>query len=118
MYEVLKDGGFKSGGLNFDSKVRRASFTPEDLFHAHIAGMDTFAAGLKIAAAMWEDQVLEKNIKNRYRSYNEGIGKDIVAGKVGFKELSEYALNKEVFTENESGRQEYLEALINQYILG
>lgn len=118
MYEVLRAGGFESGGLNFDSKVRRASFTPEDLFIAHIAGMDTFAAGLRIAAKMWEDQVLEENLAHRYRSYNEGIGKDIVTGKVGLKELSAYALAKTEFEPNESGKQEYLEALINQYILG
>lgn len=118
MYEVLRAGGFESGGLNFDSKVRRASFTPEDLFIAHIAGMDTFAAGLKIAARMWEDKVFEDNLDNRYRSYKNGIGKDIVSGKVGLKELSEYALGKKEFAENEPGKQEYLEALINQYILG
>ena len=118
MYEVLRAGGFESGGLNFDSKVRRASFTPEDLFIAHIAGMDTFAAGLKIAARMWEDRVFEDNLDNRYRSYKNGIGKDIVSGKVGLKELSEYALGKKEFAENEPGKQEYLEALINQYILG
>ena len=118
MYELIKSGGFTTGGLNFDSKVRRASFTPEDLFHAHIAGMDTFAAGLRIASRMWEDQVFEVNLKDRYKSYDTGIGKKIVDNKVGFKELSTYALNKKTMEKNESGRQEYLEALINQYILG
>jgi len=118
MYEIIRGGGFKSGGLNFDSKVRRASFTEEDLFLAHIAGMDTYAAGLRIAAKLWEDQVLEKNLKERYKSYTKGIGKDIVEGKVGFKELEKYVFNKKELDKNESGRQEYLEAIINQYILG
>lgn len=118
MYEVIRAGGFTTGGLNFDAKVRRASFTPDDLFHAHIAGMDTFAAGLRIAAKLYEDGVFEDNLKERYRSYNEGIGKKIVENKVGFKELSEYALNKDKPTDNESGKQEYLEAIVNQYILG
>lgn len=118
MYEVLKDGGFKSGGLNFDSKIRRASFTPEDLFIAHIAGMDTFAAGLRIAAELLEDGVLEDNIENRYKSYTTGIGKEIVEGKVGFKELEKYVFDKKDIDENESGRQELLESIINQFILG
>jgi len=118
MYEIIRGGGFKSGGLNFDSKVRRASFTEEDLFLAHIAGMDTYAAGLRIAAKLWEDQVLEKNLEERYKSYTKGIGKDIVEGKVGFKELEKYVFNKKELDKNESGRQEYLEAIINQYILG
>ncbi|VEU79861.1 xylose isomerase [Haploplasma axanthum] len=118
MYEVLRAGGLKTGGLNFDSKVRRASNKPEDLFLAHIAGMDSFAAGLKIAAKMWEDGVFEDNLKSRYSSYTKGIGKDIVDGKVGFKELEKYVFDKKDIDENESGKQEYLEALINQYILG
>ncbi|HKL60744.1 MAG TPA: xylose isomerase [Acholeplasma sp.] len=118
MYEVLRGGGLKTGGLNFDSKVRRSSFTPEDLFLSHIAGMDTFAAGLRIASKLWEDQVFEENLKERYNSYNTGIGKKITSGIVGFKELSQYALEKIELDENKSGRQEHLEALINQYILG
>lgn len=118
MYEVIRAGGFKSGGLNFDAKIRRASYKPEDLFLSHIAGMDTFAAGLRIAAKMWEDKVFENNLKERYKSYNEGIGKKIIDGKVGLKELSDYVLNKDKLDDNDSGRQEYLESLINQYILG
>ena len=118
MYEILRGGGFTSGGLNFDSKVRRGSYTEEDLFLAHIAGMDTYAAGLRIAAKLWEDQVLEKNLESRYKSYQSGIGSDIVHGKVGFKELEKYVFNKKELDKNESGKQEYLESIINQYILG
>mgnify|MGYP000105811106 CR=1 FL=1 len=118
MYEVIRSGGFKTGGLNFDAKVRRSSFTPEDLFLAHIAGMDAFAAGLRVAAALWEDRVLEDNLERRYRSYKEGIGKKIVNGEVGLEELQEYILNKKEIAANEPGRQELLEAIINQYLLG
>ncbi len=118
MYEVIRAGGLSTGGLNFDAKVRRASFTPEDLFLAYIAGMDTFAAALKIAAKLWEDQVLEKVLENRYQSYQTGIGKKIVEKSIGFVDLEKYILDKKVINENESGRQEQLESIINQYILG
>jgi len=116
MYEVLKMGGFTTGGLNFDAKVRRGSFEPVDLFHAHIAGMDAFARGLKVAAKIIEDGKLDKFVAERYRSYTEGIGKDIVEGKVGFKELEKYAIEHDRIV-NESGRQEVLESMLNQYII-
>ncbi len=118
MYEIIRAGGLKSGGLNFDAKVRRSSFTVEDLFLSHIAGMDTYAAGLIVASKLWEDQVFENNLKNRYRSYQSGIGSKIKNGQVGFKELEAYVLTKKEIEENESGKQEYLESIINQYILG
>lgn len=117
MYEIIRAGGFTSGGLNFDAKVRRSSFTTEDLFLAHIAGMDTYAAGFRIAAKMWEDGIFEGFLSKRYASYQEGIGKQIIENKVGFKDLEAYVLNKSELNPNESGRQEYLESLINQYIL-
>jgi xylose isomerase len=116
MYEILLAGGLTKGGLNFDSKVRRASFEESDLFYAYIAGMDAFARGLKVAAKLIEDKVFENFIANRYASYKEGIGKDIVEGKVGFKELEAYAL-KNGITPNVSGRQELLESILNQYII-
>ena len=115
MYEVLKQGGIAPGGFNFDSKVRRASFEVEDLFLAYIAGMDTFAKGLLIAHKLLEDEVFENFTKERYASFSEGIGKDIVEGKVGFKELESYALQMPVI-KNKSGRQEMLEAILNRYI--
>lgn len=116
MYETLLAGGFTTGGLNFDSKVRRASFEPADLFYSYISGMDTFAKGLKVAAKLIEDRVFEDFKEKRYESYTYGIGKDITEGKVGFKELSEYALKNGVKNENISGRQEMLENILNRYI--
>ncbi|MBA4686283.1 MAG: xylose isomerase [Candidatus Galacturonibacter soehngenii] len=115
MYEILLAGGLGKGGLNFDSKVRRGSFEEDDLFLSYIAGMDTFAHGLKVAAALLEDRVLEDFKAKRYASYQEGIGKDIIDGKVGFKELEAFALSNGV-TKNTSGRQEMLESILNQYI--
>ena len=116
MYEILLDGGFDKGGLNFDSKVRRASFEESDLFYSYIAGMDAFARGLKVAARLIEDKVFEDFKERRYASYKEGLGKDIIDGTVGFKELEAYALETGV-TPNVSGRQELLESILNQYIM-
>lgn len=117
MYEVLMNDGLGKGGINFDAKVRRASFEAEDLFLAHIAGMDTYAKGLKVAAKLIEDRVLEEFIEKRYSSFKEGIGADVVAGKATLASLAEYALNNENPRRNESGRQEWLKAKLNQYIL-
>ncbi len=116
MYEILKNGGLGRGGLNFDAKVRRGSFEQEDLFHAHIAGMDSFAVGLKVAQKLIDDNVLDGFIETRYDSYNHGIGKEIVEGKTNFRELEEYALQLGEI-QNTSGRAERLRATINQYLL-
>ena len=116
MLTILKYGGFTTGGTNFDAKVRRESFEPIDLFHAHIAGMDTFARGLKVAAALRKDGRLGEFVRNRYRSWDSGIGAKIEKKKVGFKELEDYALKLGEVTTNESGRQEFLENLINEFI--
>ncbi len=116
MYEILKNGGLGRGGLNFDAKVRRGSFEPEDLFHAHIVGMDSFAVGLKVAQKLLDDKVLENMIADRYSSFTEGIGKDIVEGKADFHKLEEHALGLTEI-ENKSGRLEQIKATINQYLL-
>ncbi len=115
MYEVLKAGGFTNGGLNFDAKARRGSYTPEDIFYSYIAGMDTFALGLRAAYKLIEDGRVDKFVDDRYASWNTGIGKDIIDGKVGFEELEKYALEKGEVTDSlTSGRQEYLESVLNQ----
>ncbi len=116
MYEILKVGGFTTGGINFDAKVRRGSFEPEDLFYAHVAGMDSYAIGLKVAAKLIEDKVIDRFVEERYSSYRSGIGLDIVSGKANFKTLEQYALQNPVI-KNRSGRQEVIKALINQYLL-
>jgi len=116
MLVIMKQGGLAPGGVNFDAKVRRESFDPIDLFHAHIGGMDAFARGLKIAAAMRKDRVFEEIVSNRYRSYDSGIGQKIDQGKTNFAELEAYMLAKGNPDPNESGRQEQIENIINEYL--
>ncbi|MFP3888012.1 xylose isomerase, partial [Priestia filamentosa] len=116
MYEILQNGGLGCGGLNFDAKVRRGSFELEDLVYSHVAGMDAFARGLKVAHKLIEDRVFEDVIAERYHSFTEGIGLDIVEGRANFHTLEQYALNNNSI-QNKSGRQERLKATLNQYIL-
>ncbi len=113
MYEVLKAGGFTNGGLNFDSKPRRASNTDEDIFLSYIAGMDAFALGLRVADKIITDGRIDEFVTERYASYNSGIGKKIVDGTATMEELEKYALDMGDVTTNISGRQEYLESVVN-----
>jgi xylose isomerase len=115
MLEVIKMGGFTTGGLNFDAKVRRESFEPVDLFHAHIGGMDAFARGLKIAQAILDDGRLEAHLAQRYGTFDSGIGAKVEAGATSFEELEAFTLeNGEPLLA--SGRQEYLENLVNEFM--
>jgi xylose isomerase len=116
MYEILQNEGLGKGGLNFDAKPRRESFEPEDLFYAHIVGMDTFARGLKVAAKLKKDQVFENIIGERYNSFKEGIGLTIMEGKADFHTLEAYALQNKPIV-NQSGRQEKIKGILNQYLL-
>jgi xylose isomerase len=116
MLSVLKYGGFTTGGTNFDAKVRRESFALDDLFLAHIAGMDAFARGLKIAAAIRADGRLAEFVQNRYRSWNQGIGAKIESGKATFADCEKHALKLGEVSDLESGRQEWLEAIYNEYL--
>ncbi len=112
---ILKQGGIAPGGINFDAKLRRGSCDLLDLFYAHIGGMDAFARGLEIAAKLIEDKVLDNFVKERYSSYTKGIGKQIMTGKSSFEACEKYILeNGEPILK--SGRQEYLENIINDYI--
>jgi xylose isomerase len=116
MLSILKYGGLTTGGVNFDAKVRRESFQLDDLFIAHIAGMDSFARGLKAAAAIRKDGRLDAFVKNRYRSWDSGIGAKIEAGKASLADCEKHALKLGEVTDLESGRQELLEAIINEHI--
>ncbi len=116
MFTILKYGGLTTGGVNFDAKVRRESFEPIDLFYAHIGGMDAFARGLKIAAAMRADGRLAALQKERYASWDTGLGAEIEAGKHNFASLERFMLAKGNPAPNRSGRQEMIENLINTYL--
>jgi xylose isomerase len=115
MMVVFKQNGLGSGGFNFDAKVRRSSTDAMDLVYAHIGGMDTFARGLLIAHKIIEDKVLDDFIKDRYSSFNSGIGKEIMAGNVNFDSAYKHVIESDepILA---SGKQEYLENLINTYI--
>lgn len=115
MYEIIKAGGFTNGGLNFDAKVRRSSFEFDDLALAYISGMDTFALGLIKAYEIIDDNRIDEFVEKRYSSYNDGIGKKIVEGEVTLEDLEKYTIeNGEV--ELESGKQEYLESVVNNIL--
>ena len=116
MLVILGQGGLAPGGVNFDAKVRRESFEPLDLFYAHIGGMDAFARGLKIASRIRADGVLDDIVRQRYSSFDDGIGQKIDSGETTFAELEQYVLEKDELAPNESGRQELLENIINDYL--
>lgn len=116
MYEILENDGIAPGGINFDAKVRRTSFEMDDLVLAHIAGMDTFARGLKAAAKMKEDKFFDKIIDKRYSSYTEGVGKRIVNDEEGLESLAKYALGNEKIT-NESSHLEFIKSRMNDYLV-
>lgn len=117
MYEVLKAGGFTNGGLNFDAKARRQSNTFEDIILSYIAGMDSFALGLIKAQEIIDDGRIDEFKKERYSSYKSGIGKRIVEGKETLESLAEYAAGL-TDVKAQSGRQEYLENVLNDILFG
>lgn len=114
MLEILQMGGFTTGGLNFDAKLRRNSTDAEDLFLAHIAGMDAFALGLIRAQRIIDDGKLASMVKQRYSSWDSGDGAAFEDGKLSLEELARYGEREEPATI--SGKQEYIESLINTYL--
>jgi xylose isomerase len=118
MFSILKAGGLGKGGFNFDAKLRRPSIDAEDLFHAHIGGMDAYALAFRIARKIRADGKLENFVAHRYTSFDTSYGKDIEKGRIGFKELNTLVLTKLGEPKPLSGRQEYLENLILSYLHG
>ncbi|QER96255.1 xylose isomerase [Xanthomonas phaseoli pv. dieffenbachiae] len=114
MLVVLRQGGLAPGGLNFDAKVRRESSDPQDLFLAHIGGMDAFARGLEVANALLTSSPLEQWRAERYASFDSGAGADFAAGKTTLADLAKHAAGNA--PQQISGRQEAHENLINQYL--
>jgi len=115
MYEVLKAGGL-TGGLNFDAKTRRPSYSHKDMFEAYILGMDTFALGLIKAAEMIEDGRIDEFVKEKYASFESEIGLKIRKGETSLEELSDYAIKMGKPELPGSGRQEYLESVMNNIL--
>ncbi|MGK2863257.1 MAG: xylose isomerase [Chitinophagaceae bacterium] len=115
MLVVLEAGGLQGGGINFDAKVRRNSTDAADLFYAHIGGMDTFARALIIAEAILQKSDYKKIRTERYSSFDSGKGKEFEHGKLSLEDLRNYAVEKGE-PSIKSGRQEYMENIINRYI--
>jgi xylose isomerase len=117
MYAILRAGGFTAGGLNFDAKIRRNSVDPADLFEAHIGGMDAFAVGLEVAQRLIKDGKLSGFIKKRYASFNSGDGAKFEKGQLKFEDLAKLG-SQYGRAGISSGKQEHLENILNQYLLG
>ena len=116
LYLILKGGGFTTGGLNFDSKVRRQSIDPADLFHGHIGGMDVSARALLVAEKMINDDRLVQHVDARYAGWATPAGQEILTGQLSLGQLADQVLNRNQDTLPVSGRQEYLENLVNSYL--
>ncbi|EKT57316.1 xylose isomerase [Providencia sneebia] len=116
MYEILKAGGFTTGGLNFDSKVRRQSTDKYDPFYAHIGGMDTMALSLKFAAKMIENDQLSQLIAKRYTGWSSEFGQQIMRGNMTLEQIAQYATANQLAPQHQSGHQEQLENLVNNII--
>lgn len=115
-YYILKQGGLGKGGFNFDAKVRRQSLDAADLLHGHILGLDTLARGLKGAVALIEDGEFDKLLDDRYAGWNQGLGKDILAGKLSLAQIADRVHAETINPQPRSGRQEYLENLVNRFV--
>ncbi|MGY6708323.1 MAG: xylose isomerase [Rhizobiaceae bacterium] len=115
-YEILKGGGFTTGGTNFDAKLRRQSLDPADLLHAHIGGMDCCARGLKAAARMIEDEALSKPLSSRYDGWQGAEAQAMLKGERTLEEISARVLKEGLDPKPVSGRQEWLENVVNRYV--
>jgi xylose isomerase len=115
MLIILEAGGFGGGGVNFDAKTRRNSTDLEDIFLAHIGGMDAFARALIVADNILQKSPYKKFRKDRYASYDSGKGKEFEDGKLSLEDLRQFAISSGEPAQI-SGKQEWLENLINQYI--
>jgi xylose isomerase len=116
LYYILRGGGFSTGGFMFDAKVRRQSIDPADLFHGHIGGMDAAARALLAAERMIQDGSLERLVEDRYAGWRSPLGRDILAGQSSLEALSSHVLGRDTDPEPVSGRQEYVENLVNRFV--
>jgi len=118
MISILRAGGLGTGGFNFDAKLRRPSIDLDDLFHAHIGGMDAYALAFKLARRILADGKFEKFVHERYASFDTGFGRDIETGRANFRQLEKLVLTKLGEPTPRSGKQEYLENLLTSYLHG
>jgi xylose isomerase len=116
LYYILQGGGFSTGGLNFDAKLRRQSIDPLDLLHGHVGGIDTSARALLVAEKMIKDGALKRHVDERYAGWNAAEAKEILAGKRSLADLAKLAETRNLNPQPISGQQEYLENLVNRYL--
>ena len=116
MYIIFRNGGFTTGGVNFDAKLRRQSSDPSDLFHAHVGGMDVCARGLLIAEKMIRSDTLGQLCEDRYAGWSKTFGQAMLDGELSMSEISDRVLDEQIEPQPCSGRQEMLENIVNQYI--
>lgn len=116
LYYILKGGGFKNGGANFDAKVRRQSRDAEDLFHGHIGSMDLLARALENAVGLIESEKLSRFVDDRYAGWGEGVGAKMMDGSIDLDAMAAHALDRNVSPEPRSGRQEYLENIVTHAV--
>ena len=115
-YHIFSNGGFKQGGLNFDAKIRRQSIDPEDLFYAHIGGMDVAARSLIAVEKMINDKELSTYIQNRYKKWDQALGKFIHSKEGNLETIANKVISENIEPEPQSGQQEYLENILNKYL--
>jgi xylose isomerase len=115
-YQILKNGGLGKGGFNFDARVRRQSIDPADLLHGHIGGLDVLARSLKAAVALIDDGTYDKTVDARYAGWQQGLGKDVLGGKLSLADLAAKVEADNINPQPRSGQQEYLENLINRFV--
>jgi xylose isomerase len=116
LYQLLKAGGFTTGGFNFDAKVRRQSVDAEDLFHGHIGGVDVLARALLAAAAIVEDGTLDRFVAERYAGWDAELGRRILSGDLTLAAAADHAVQSNADPKPASGRQEFLENLVNRFV--
>jgi xylose isomerase len=116
MVSILRAGGLGKGGFNFDAKLRRQSIDPEDLFHAHIGGMDAYSLAFKTARHILADGRMGQFVKDRYAGFDAGYGRDIRRRRLGLKELEKLVMTQLGEPKPRSGKQEYLENLLNTFL--
>lgn len=116
LYEILRAGGFTTGGFNFDAKLRRQSVAREDLFYGHVGGMDTLARGLLNAANLTTSEELERHVADRYAGWGDALGQSVLNGEATLAGLAEHARSNAAELPPVSGRQEYLENVVSRFI--
>jgi xylose isomerase len=115
-HHIIKAGGFTTGGLNFDAKIRRQSIDPDDLLHAHVGSMDACARAFVAAAAMVEDKALDGPLAERYSGWTKEEARNMLTGSIGLEEIAHHVETKGINPQPRSGRQEYLESILNRYV--